>query len=143
MRILIGALAVALMAGCGTTPVSSKDAKPVPSDRVLGYQSSIKDGGTVVVTRDNGWTAGGGCYVSVLIDGRVAARVGTGEVVRLQLAPGRHIVGMSGDADGGGLCGMQIGQPIKETSAEIRPGETQKFRISGDTNGLDLRPTSL
>lgn len=143
MRILIGALAVALLAGCGTTPVSSRDAKPVPPSRILGYQSSVKDGGTVVVVRDNGWTAGGGCYVAVLVDGRVAARVGTGEMVRLQLSPGRHIVGMSGDAEGGGLCGMQIGQPIKETAAEIRPGETQKYRISGDTNGLDLRPTSL
>jgi hypothetical protein len=143
MRILIGALAVALLTGCGTTPVSSKDAKPVPANRILGFQSSVKDGGTVVVTRDNGWTAGGGCYVALLVDGHVAARVGTGEVVRLQLTPGRHIVGMSGDSEGGGLCGMQVGQPVKESAAEIKPRETQKYRISGDTNGLDLRPTSL
>lgn len=142
MRILIGALAVALLAGCGTTPVSTRDATPVPPSRVL-YTSAVKDGGFLIVTRDKGWTAGGGCYVAVLVDGHVAARVGTGESVKLNLSPGRHIVGMSGDAEGGGLCGMQIGQSIKESTAEIRPGETQKYRISGDTNGLDLRPTSL
>ncbi|RAU43421.1 MULTISPECIES: hypothetical protein [unclassified Pseudomonas] len=143
MRIFVGALAVALLAGCGTTPVSSTDASPVPEQRLLARQSAVKDGGTLVVTRDNGWTAGGGCYVALLLDGQVAARIGTGEVARLQVSPGRHLIGISGDSEGAGLCGLQIGQPTKETSLELKPGELQRYRISGDTNGLDLRPTSL
>jgi len=143
MRILVGTLAVALLAGCSTAPVSSGDASLVPESRVLGYQAAVNGGATLVVTRDTGWMAGGGCYAAVLLDGRVAARMGTGEIVKLHVPSGRHIVGISGDAEGGGMCGMQVGQPVKESATDLKPGETQKYRISGDTNGLDIRPTSM
>ncbi|WP_330208928.1 hypothetical protein [Pseudomonas sp. Z13] len=143
MKLIIGALALAALAGCSTSPITSGQAASVPAARILAYQNPLKDGGALVITRDNGWLAGGGCFAAVLIDGRVAARVGTGETVRLNVPQGRHIIGMSGDASGGGLCAMQVGQPIKESAVDVKPHEVQKFRISGDTNGLDLRPTSL
>lgn len=143
MKLFIGVLVLVALAGCSTSPVTSGQAVAVPTARILGYQALLKDGGALVITRDNGWLAGGGCFATVLIDGRVAARVGTGETVRLNVSQGRHIIGMSGDADGGGLCAMQVGQPIKESVADVKAHEVQKFRISGDTNGLDIRPTSL
>lgn len=143
MKLIVGALAVVLLAGCTTSPISSGSAAPVPASRVLAYQSPVTGGAAFLVTRDTGWMAGGGCYAAVLIDGRIAARMGTGETAKFHVTSGRHIIGMSGDADGGGLCAMQVGQPVKESAAELRPGEVQKFRISGDTNGLDIRPTSL
>lgn len=143
MRILIGALGVALLMGCTTSPVSSDNAKAAPGERII-YKSAANAGSSITVTRDTGWIAGGGCYVGVLIDGKLAARLATGETVTFRVPEGRHILGLSGDPMGNGLCGLEIGQSIKESSADLKQGESQRFRISGDTNsGLDLRPTSL
>ncbi|MBP3999913.1 hypothetical protein [Pseudomonas koreensis] len=143
-RLLIAALAGSMLAGCSTSPISADKAKQVPAERVIANHKPISNGAVLAITRDTGWFAGGGCYAGILVDGRLAARIGTGETVRLFVQPGRHIVGISGDPDGSGLCGMQIGQPVKESASELKAGEIQKFRISGDTNGgLDLRPTSL
>ncbi|MBF8674805.1 hypothetical protein IRZ53_07485 [Pseudomonas fulva] len=143
MRILIGVLGLALLSGCTTSPVSSDKAKAAPLERII-YESPAHAGSSITVTRDTGWIAGGGCYVGVLIDGKLAARIATGETVTFRVPEGRHILGLSGDPMGNGLCGLEIGQSIKESSAELKQGESQRFRISGDTNsGLDLRPTSL
>jgi hypothetical protein len=79
----------------------------------------------------------------VLIDGKKVARINTGEIVKFQIKPGRHIVGIAGDDEGNGLCAMQIGQPVKETASELTAGEVQKYRIAGTQDGLDIRPSSL
>ncbi|KPB11615.1 Uncharacterized protein AC516_2808 [Pseudomonas amygdali pv. sesami] len=79
----------------------------------------------------------------MLIDGKKAARVNTGEMAKFQLKPGRHIVGIAGDEEGRGLCALQIGQPVKESASELVAGDVQKFRISGTQNGNDIRPSSL
>lgn len=79
----------------------------------------------------------------MLIDGKKVARINTGEVVKFQVKLGRHIIGIASDDEGGGLCAMQIGQPVKETSSELAAGEVQKYRISGSQNGTDIRPSSL
>lgn len=141
-RILLTAAAV-LLAGCSSTPVEPGSAKRVPADRVYAYQVAVPGGATLVVSRDNGFWASGGCMATVLIDGKKVARINTGEVVKFQVKPGRHIVGMAGDDEGNGLCAMQIGQPVKETATEVSSGETQKFRISGTQNGTDIRPSSI
>ncbi|SDO20384.1 hypothetical protein [Pseudomonas poae] len=107
------------------------------------YQSEVPDGATLAVSRDNGFWASGGCLATVLIDGKKVARIDTGEIVKFKVKPGRHIVGIAGDEEGNGLCAMQIGQPVKETAAEVSSGETQKFRISGTQNGTDIRPSSI
>ncbi|MBF8636092.1 hypothetical protein IRZ48_05490 [Pseudomonas fulva] len=143
MRILIAVMGLFLLAGCTTSPVSSDKAKAAPVERII-YESPAHAGSSITVTRDTGWIAGGGCYVGVLIDGKLAARIATGETVTFRVPEGRHILGLSGDPMGNGLCGLEIGQSIKESSADLKQGESQRFRISGDTNsGLDLRPTSL
>lgn len=143
MRILIAVMGLALLAGCTTSPVSSDKAKAAPLERII-YESPAHAGSSITVTRDTGWIAGGDCYVGVLIDGKLAARIATGETVTFRVPEGRHILGLSGDPMGNGLCGLEIGQSIKESSADLKQGESQRFRISGDTNsGLDLRPTSL
>ncbi|NNJ16329.1 hypothetical protein CSV86_014465 [Pseudomonas putida CSV86] len=143
MRILFAVMGLALLAGCTTSPVSSDKAKAAPLERII-YESPAHAGSSITVTRDTGWIAGGGCYVGVLIDGKLAARIATGETVTFRVSEGRHILGLSGDPMGNGLCGLEIGQSIKESSADLKQGESQRFRISGDTNsGLDLRPTSL
>lgn len=141
---IAGALAVlSVIAGCSSTPVDRASAKVVPADRTFAYQTDVPGGAKLVVSRDNGFWASGGCYATVLVDGRKAARINTGEVVTFKLKPGRHIVGIAGDEDGNGLCALQIGQPVKEAATEIGAGEVQKFRVSGTQNGADIRPSSI
>lgn len=127
--------------GCSTSAVDSANARPVPSDRVISHGSGDAK---ITITRDRGWLAGGGCYVEVKIDGKSYARIDGGEATDINVAEGRHILGISGDPKGKGLCSAQIGQPIKETSTQIDSKEHQRFRITGDTNsGLDIRPSML
>ncbi|PMY44577.1 MULTISPECIES: hypothetical protein [Pseudomonas] len=142
-RILLTAAAIALIAGCSSTPVEPGSAKRVPADRIYAYQTEVAGGATLVISRDNGFWASGGCFATLLIDGKKAARIDTGEVAKFQVKPGRHIVGIGGDEDGNGLCAMQIGQPVKETVADVVSGEVQKYRISGTQNGTDIRPSSI
>jgi len=142
-RIAVVIAVFSLVAGCSSTPVDRASAKVVPADRTFAYQVDVPGGAKLVVSRDNGFWASGGCYVTVLVDGRKAARINTGEIVTFKLKPGRHIIGIAGDDDGNGLCAMQIGQPVKETASELSTGEVQKFRISGTQNGTDIRPSSI
>ncbi len=142
-RVLLATAIAVSIVGCSSTPVDSGSAKRVPTDRTFAYQTSVPSGAMLVISRDNGFWASGGCFVTVLIDGKKAARVNTGEMVKFQLKPGRHIVGIAGDEEGGGLCAMQIGQPVKESATELNAGEVQKFRISGTQNGNDIRPSSI
>lgn len=145
-RILLAtatATAIVTLAGCTSTPVETGSAKRVPAERVYAYQTAVPGGATLVISRDNGFWASGGCLATVLIDGKKVARIDTGEIVKFQIRPGRHIVGIAGDEEGNGLCAMQIGQPIKETASELTPGEEQKYRIAGTQDGLDIRPSSI
>jgi len=139
-KLLISVLALGL-AGCSTTPTPSDSAKPVPHDRILWKsQGDAK----LTITRDKGWFAGGGCFVTITVDGDPVARIDTGETVTINVKSGRHILAITGDKDGKGLCGFQIGQPIKENATDIKSNEIQKYRITGDTSsGLDLRPTTI
>ncbi len=142
-RILLATVIAVSIAGCSSTPVDSGSAKRVPADRTLAYQASVPSGATLVINRDNGFWASGGCFVTVLIDGKKAARINTGEMIKFQVKPGRHIVGIAGDDEGSGICAMQIGQPVKEIATEITASEIQRYRISGSQNGNDIRPSSL
>ncbi|WP_413732356.1 hypothetical protein [Sodalis sp. RH20] len=130
--------------GCSTSPTTSDNVTSIPTERALGFQNKSDSSATIIISRDSGFLSGGGCFVSILIDGKTAARINTSEIGKFYVEPGRHIIGISGDPLGGGLCKYQIGQPIKESSTEVSKGDVQKFRISGGTNaGLDIRPTSL
>lgn len=142
-RILLAATTTALLAGCSSTPVDPGSAKTVPADRIFALQAAVPGGATLAVSRDDGFWASGGCYAAVLVDGKRVARMGTGEVAKFLVKPGRHIVGIVGDQDGNGMCAWQIGQPAKETATTLHAGEVQKFRISGTQDGLDIRPTSF
>jgi len=90
MRLFVGAVAIALLAGCSTSPVSPGEARPVPKNRIVAFSANPKEAyGTVVVTRDTGFL-GGGCYVAIHIDGKLAARIDTGEVAKFFLSIGGH-----------------------------------------------------
>lgn len=141
-RIMLAVAAATLIASCTSTPVDSTKAKAVPTQRLFAHQAEVESGAKLIITRDSGYWASGGCIAKVLIDGTKAARMDTGEVATFFVKPGRHFVGIDGDDEGSGLCAMQIGQQLKEITTEISAGEVQRFRITGQ-NGLDIRPSSI
>lgn len=141
MKLIVGALAVVLLAGCSTTPIPLGQATPVPKDRVFSHQVEPSEPfGTIVVARDTG-SMGGGCFLAVYLDGEVAARIDTGEVVKFRVPAGDHLVGMGIDKKGGGLCSFT--DMMKEQSASLKPGQVRLFRVGGDQAGFDIRPSSI
>lgn len=130
MRFFVGAVAVALLAGCATSPVPSSEADPVPSSRLFAYQGQASGDSTLIVTRDSGFT-GSGCNTTVSIDGRRAAEIGSGETAKFRLPAGDHIVSAS-----------SCGSGLKERETSLKAGATKKFRISIDSAmSMDLSPT--
>lgn len=130
MRLFVGAVAIALLAGCATSPVPSGEADPVPSSRLFAFQSPAQGESTLIVTRDKGFV-GGGCNTTLSIDGRRAAEIGSGETAKFRVAPGEHIVSAS-----------SCGSGLKERETSIKAGSTKKFRISIDSAmSMDLSPT--
>lgn len=142
MRMVLLSLFLALAAGCSTSPVAFDEAKPVPSDRIFAFSNKPETPfGTIVVARDTGFVSGG-CFVAIHIDGKVVARIDTGEVVSLYLPVGDHLVGLGVDKQGGGMCSWT--DSLKEQSASLVEGQSKRFRIGGDTQvGLDIRPSSI
>ncbi|WP_081214435.1 hypothetical protein [Pseudomonas synxantha] len=128
MRILIAAVAVAMLAGCENTPISADKADPIPANRI--YAFTQKGDSELVVTRDSGMNQGG-LKLKFYIDGTLAATFGQGEVGRFGLTRGTHILAIS---DGSALV---------ESEIELVPGQTIRRRISVSMQGFDLSPTSL
>lgn len=130
MRLFVGAVAVALLAGCATSPVPSSEADQVPLSRLFAFQAPTQGDSTLIVTRDKGFV-GGGCNTTVSIDGRRAAEIGSGETAKFRVAPGEHIVSAS-----------SCGSGLKERETSVKAGSTKKFRISIDSAmSMDLSPT--
>jgi hypothetical protein len=90
-----------------------------------------------VVNRDLGML-GGGCYVAVLVDRQVAARIGIGEQARFQVPPGNRVVGIGIDQADDSLCGK--GRLRRELAVSVVAGESQHLRIVSEAkSGFDIR----
>lgn len=130
MKLIFGVMALALLAGCATSPVPSGQADPVPSSRLFGYQKQDSADAVLIVTRDKGFV-GGGCNTTISIDGQKSAEIGTGETARFFVPAGEHIISAS-----------SCGSGLKEREAALKAGATKKFRISIDSSmSMDLSPT--
>ena len=81
MKLFVGALAVALLAGCATSPVPSDKADPVPNSRLFSNQKPGSGDAILIVTRDSGFV-GRGCNTTVSIDGRKSAEIAAGETAK-------------------------------------------------------------
>ena len=135
MRILIAAVAVAMLAGCASSAISVRDAKPVPSDELYAFQSTPSgESGKVTVVRDSG-AVGSGCDIVVYVDGRKAAKIGTGQRATFFLPPGSPSLGAG--LAGSGLC---AGAAIRTIAATVLPGKESLYRISGDIGGFYIGP---
>ncbi len=79
MKLIVGALAVALLAGCASSAIPVSQADPVPRDELYAFQNKpAGESGKVTVVRDSGMV-GSGCDIVVYVDGRKAAKIGTGQ----------------------------------------------------------------
>ncbi|MBW8454365.1 3-isopropylmalate dehydratase [Stutzerimonas stutzeri] len=136
MRPLLVFTALLLLAGCSSWQPDAEDIEPVPAERVLAYQQPLENGGEVVVTRDFG-LRGGGCYIAVLIDRQLAARIHVGEVVRIQVPAGARIVSIGTDPLDDTLCGKLSLR--REKLAQVQAGQTLEYRVISDNRiGFDI-----
>ncbi|MCW3150116.1 3-isopropylmalate dehydratase [Stutzerimonas stutzeri] len=138
MRVLPGLISLLFLAGCSSWQPDPEDIEPVPAERVLAYQQPLENAGEVVVTRDFGWR-GGGCYIAVLIDRELAARIHVGERVSFQVPAGARIVSIGTDPLDDTLCGKLSLR--REKLAQVVPAQTLEFRVvSGNDVGFDILP---
>ncbi|MBI6917653.1 hypothetical protein JET68_02450 [Pseudomonas monteilii] len=135
MRILIGALGLALLAGCTTSAISVQQAEPVPGDELYAYQSrSGSSSGVLTVVRDSG-ALGSGCDIVVYVDGKKSAKVGPGQRATFYLPPGQPNLGIG--LAGSGLCG---GMAVRSITGSVEAGKETVYRISGDMSGVYIGP---
>ena len=140
MRLIGAVLPLLLLAGCSSWKAAPEHIKPVPADRLLGYQQPLEQGGQLSVNRDFGGM-GAGCYVAVLVDRKVAARIGVGELVRFQVPVGTRVLGIDINEMDDTLCGM--GRLRRELAVKVQPGTQQDFRIVSDNRkGFDILPVT-
>ncbi|EIK51461.1 3-isopropylmalate dehydratase large subunit [Stutzerimonas stutzeri TS44] len=138
MRVLLLLSSLLALASCSSWQADPDELRPVPAERVLAYQQPLENAGEVRVTRDYG-LRGGGCYIAVLIDRQLAARIHVGEVVRFQVPAGARIVSIGTDPLDDSLCGML--KLRREKLTQIVPGQVSEFRvISGNDIGFDILP---
>ena len=138
MRLILALMSLLSLTACSSWQPDAEDIVPVPADRVLAYQQPVENSGEVVVTRDFGWR-GGGCYIALMIDRELAARVHVGEVVRLQVPAGQRIVSIGTDPLDDTLCGKL--RLRREKLAQVEAGQTLEYRIIVDNQiGFDIVP---
>lgn len=141
MRYFLVLAASVLISGCFSSPVLEGESNPVPMERRLAFDEALSTpSGKLIVLRDSGFM-GGGCYVAVLFDGVIAARIDRGEFVSMNVPIGDHILGVATDNQGKGLCGKGFYQ--NELPISVSPNEVKRFRVQSGPGGFDVRPTTL
>lgn len=124
-------LAALLLSGCTvfvrTESVPHETARPAPADRVLAYQEQKETYVPLVVTRDAGFM-GGGCYIGVVIEGTLVARLDPGETATFYAPPGDTNMGAVPDPQARGLCAMGW-DPVPEHYV-LKVDRPNLFRIS-------------
>ncbi len=140
MRLIGALLPLLALAGCSSFQAAPGHAKALPSERWLAYRQPVEGGGEIRVERDFG-LLGGGCYVALLVDHQLAARIGMGESVSLQVPAGRRVVGIGVDRQDDSLCGK--GRLRREVAVGVGPGQTPRLRIVSEArSGFDIRPAT-
>ena len=126
MKATVLVVAIALISGCATTPISSGQADPVPADRQLRFRAPASNTVPVSITRDSGFVSSA-CATRVFVNGELAAYVRAGERVTLNVPAGEVILGAQPD----GICAGGL----VETQAILQLGRQIQFRIGYDHNG--------
>ncbi len=134
-RIWINAAAV-LAAACGTTPVPSSNAQPVPADRIYATELTKAQPGytLLVVTRDKG-LKGKACTVRLFVDGVHVADLRAREQARMFVEEGAHVVGVTAEGCFGGT---------DQTSVVATSAKPTLLHIeAGHGKGLTIEPSAF
>ena len=123
---ILGATLVMALTACATTPISSTQAVPVPSNRHLLYRHASAGTTPVLIKRDTGFTSVA-CATRIFVNGDLAALVRAGEKVTIHIPTGEVIFG----AEPGGIC---FGGLIEQV-AMLTSGKPMQYRIGYDHNG--------
>ena len=136
MRILWLSAASILAGACGTTPVPSSDAKPVPTDRIYAteYAKPLPGSAFLVITRDKGMRAKA-CTARIYIDGAVVADLRPSEQVRLFVEEGEHVIGVSSE---GNVC---LGGADQTTVTVTRAKPMLLHIEAGHGDGMSIEPS--
>lgn len=124
----------AWLLGCSTTQVAPQSARPVPSDRVLA--AAAPGDAEIEVVRDAG-LLGGGCYLALLVNRQLVARMDTGEAVKQRVPSGDLLLAVAPDPHGKALCGIKADMRVQREFA-IKPGEIKRFRLAVGPGGMDV-----
>ena len=131
---LVAGISGCVMFPSATLPTPEDKARPVQRERLHAFQArSEGTSATLVVTRDLG-IFGGACYYALAINGRLAARLDTGERSRFYLLPGEVLLSVGGDPQARGLCSIGQGD-WSEQKVLLHPDETVYLRLAIETNG--------
>jgi hypothetical protein len=125
MRIFGALIAVGLLAGCSSAPISLADAKPVMA--VGQFQAAAPGTAPVVVRRDTGF-GGGGCTTTLYVNGEAAGRINTGEMVTIHAPVGGVILGASNTS---AMCP----NALVEQEVVLEEGKPRHFRVGVDQSG--------
>lgn len=134
---LLSCLLALSMAGCASTPIPTKDARPtrIILDRIITTYSP--ESATVTVKRDAGSGAGSACLMIIGINGKDIAELAPAEMVNLYPKSGSHI--LEARISGRGLCG-DISESI---DVEVKPGQRRIYRVYVDPSTIvRIRPTT-
>lgn len=141
MRKEVMLLGCLVLAGCVTQPPATNHIRTPSQDRLFAFQSESDGDAQIIVTRDVGM-AGAGCFAAVFIDGKVVAKLATGERAVFHVSSGDHLLGTWNT--GAGLCGYREGRDRKESEVSTVKGQSRKYRITINPNsGVELNPTTL
>ncbi|WP_082304556.1 hypothetical protein [Pseudomonas amygdali] len=133
MRTFFVFLAVAMLAGCSTSPISAENAEPVPKSRFHAFGN--KADAQLVVTRDSGFY-GAACNYYFYIDGVLAAEFASGEVAKFGVKRGRHVLGIKPSL----VCS---GKGLIEREIQLESGDSVRRRIHVSGDSYDISPTTI
>jgi hypothetical protein len=128
MRRLSAVFLAVSLAGCATSPPEASSVKSVAA---LAWYEPTANSGTLIVTRDAGFT-GSGCIMHVFLDGAPIGDLRTSERITVYPAAGEHIAGVK-------ACTSD-----DEKSLTVASGETKRYRVAiGNGMELKIEPTAF
>ena len=135
MRPLLVFTALLSLAGCSSWQPDAETSSRCRPSGCWPISSRWKTAASGV-TRDFG-LRGGGCYIAVLIDRQLAARIHVGEVVRFQVPAGARIVSIGTDPLDDTLCGAKLS--LRREAGAGAGGQTLEYRVISDNRiGFDI-----
>jgi hypothetical protein len=128
------AAALAVTAGCATSPISSGEARggtPISN----AWQTQTADTGRFTVTRDRG-LMGGACSQRVYVDGSPIGDLRNGQSITVYLPSGDHVAGVRPN----GICGGGSAS----TEVHMTAGATKSYRIASEQSGdVKIEPSAF